>query len=332
MKSYKFLLLFLSVLLAAGCASPAAETAVPRSGETAEAPAIPTEEIIKMTAASETTSEKEGTETSKTEESVPEEDGEVLYAEFIKDRNYFREENKPPETEDPTLAEEIYRLLYEFADLSDTLWYIEAAGDDYVRDPKTGEVSRKFSAASDYITAESTWINPGAEPGDEDFALVNTNYYTRIRYGGIKTVNDYYQRMSRVATWEYMALDSPWLGGRIRSSDGNLYVSDFITVMNGSWSDSDLTKITKTDEDTLRLYFTVTHYYLDGLTEDYSVTISKGKSYCRDREPDGKWRVDRCKTNYEQELAAEIIKGGRYGEKTDLPAQIEQCLKESGLM
>lgn len=318
----------MTVLLAAGCASAL---------ETAETIACPKEETAARTTAPETTSRKETSESVETEESVPEIDGEELLAEFLKNTRNFRGENMPPETENPTLAEEIYRLLYDFSDLEYYLWYcIPESRYGFAYEPETGRHRYLLPENDDFLVIDQTWINSLAEPEDEHFVILEPIYYSRVRYGEIKTVDEYYRRMSCVATWEYMALDCPWLGGRLQSSQGNLYVSDFEQRISGTNSDSVLNKITKIDEDTLRLEFTAAYYYAETRieNEDYSVTISKGKSYCRDREPDGKWRVDRCDSVNAGDLSCEIIRGGINGEspKTDLPEQIERCLKESGLM
>ncbi|MCM1419715.1 MAG: hypothetical protein NC084_07060 [Bacteroides sp.] len=318
MRPLKIIAILMTALFMSGCGTGAvSETEI--SSETTISSAITT---VSETAA----------------ETAPEADGEALLAAHFQNapRN-FRAENRPPETGAATLAEELYRLLYDFAELNDYLYhYVPESFYGFIRDPETGGQRSLLPENDDFITADVMWIDPAADPEDEAFAVVTAERFSRVRYGEIKTVGEYTRRISRVATWEYTALDCPWLGGRLRSSGGDLYISDFEQRMGGVDSESTLNEIVRIDDDTLLLRFTATRYYAETRVEreDYTVTLSRGKSHTRDREPDGKWRVDRCRAENADDLSCEIVRGGINGRspKTDLPEEIERCLREIGEM
>lgn len=343
MHSKKFLSFLLTVLLLSGCVTPAAEKPVETVSETvpaaAESTAATAEEPAETTENPEAMNVPETT-SAEPEETVSEADGDALLAEWMEHIWGFREENKPTESENPTLAEEIYRLLFDFAELDHYLYYCGRTGIyGRILNEESGEYRDLLPPNDDMIVIDKPHINSRdeIESDDELFVINNTVYYSRIRYGEIKTLDEYCRRMSAVATWEYMELDCPWLGKRILSSEGNLYMSDFAATMGASpFADLSLKKIAKIDEDTLRLEFTAAEYYTETRIEsrDFSITISKGKSFAEGRKPDGKWRVDRCDWENISDLRDEIFRGGINGQnpKTDLPEQIERCLKESGLM
>lgn len=329
MRSRKCLFLFLAALLAAGCAVTAPQTAEPT--------ASPKEETAAQTTAPETTSAAETAESADSEPKISRwladyleihsltftDDDKALVEMIYKNSEInFREENMPPETEDPTLAEEIYRLLYDYADLNDYLF-------SYLPMFTFGEP----------ILADKIWLSHAYNFEDSDFAQWESEEFVPVKYGTIKTIGDYYRRICRLATWEYIERDDPWLNGILRSSQGDLYAADFRSTINRANSDSVLNKIVRTDDNTLQLEFTA--FYFQAMenreteTVDYTVTLSKEKGYLSfECEPDGKWRIDRCDWSAMCDLCSEIINGGeeRRSPKTDLPAQIERCLKESGLI
>lgn len=326
LKSLAFLT---AVLFTAGCASAPPETA--------ETTASPKEETAAQTTAPETTSVTETAESTESEPKISKwladyleirsltftDDDKALVEMIYKNSEInFREENKPSDPKSPTLAKEIYQLLYDYADLNDYLY-------SYLPMFTFGEP----------IIADRIRLSHSYNFEDSGFVQWESEEFFPVKYGTVKTIGDYYRRICRLATWEYIERDDPWLNGILRSSQGDLYAADFRFGASRANSDSVLNKIVKTDDDTLRLEFTAFYFQTAENREteaaDYTVILSKGKGYLSyECEPDGKWRIDRCDWNAMCDLCSEIINGGEEGlsPKTDLPEQIERCLKESGLM
>lgn len=329
MKPFKSILFLAAILLTVGCSS-----SVPSA---TDAEASPTEEIAPQTTVVEITSVTEAAESTESEPKISKwladylkthsltftDDDKALVDMIYKNSEInFREENKPLETENPNLANEIYRLLYDYADLNDYLY-------SYLPMFTFGEP----------IIADKIRISHSYNFEDSDFVQWEPEEFFPVKYGTVKTIGDYYSKICRFATWEYIGRDDPWLNGIFRSSQGDLYAADFRFGTNRANSDSVLNKIVKIDDDTLQLEFTAFYFQTAEAREteamDYTIILSKGKGYLSyECEPDGAWRIDCCDLNAMCDLCSEIINGGEEGlsPKTDLPEQIERCLKESGLM
>lgn len=231
----------------------------------------------------------------------------------------FRELNRPAETENPTAAEEIYRTLYDYADFY-----------DYVR-----IYMPYFADKNDTIRVERVIYrdNRCLVDSPELFGRQDWEEYYRITGGRITTAKEYYRALCQCASDHFLANDDrDGFETTFQLSDGNLYLSQY--AYDGNYTEpasSDLDKITRLDEDRLLLEFTAftNSYFPDGAvyTEPYTVTVRYETEY-------GRWKVDEYDFRATWRLCNEIIQGGTHREspKTDLPEQIERCLKEIGLM
>lgn len=310
MKTLKRIVLFCLAALLAGCsAHDGAETlsakeTVPSRIETA---APVTGEPSKTTA-----SLSSAEETARTEEISLEEL-------FANSDNNYRGLNKPPETENPTTAQGIYRALYDFADFYNYRY-------NYMS---------YFLDRSDVISVERVWGRNmrSLEDYPEIFGSRDWERYYRITGGRITTAKEYFYSLCQCASDRYLAnSDRDGFETIFQLSDGNLYLTEY--ALNG-WgrrmpASSTLDRITQIEDDRLLLELTAVTagYFSDDepvYTEQYTVTVSY--EY-------GRWKVDVCEDRATDLLCNEIIEGGtfRADPKTDLPEQIERCLKESGLM
>lgn len=311
MKPFKAISFFIAVLLAAGCAVEPAQTA--------ETTASPKKETNVQTTVIETTIGKEASASAETEKSIPEIDGEELLAEYLKNTRNFREENMPPETENPTMAEQIYKTLYDFADFYDYRFNYMAF----------------FVDRNDVISVEriSMRNNRDLKDSPELFGRQDWEKYYRVTGGRITTGKEYFYQLCQCVSNHYLANgDRDGFETAFQLSDGNLYLTEYAIEGDPmAPASSVLEKISRIGEDRLLLEFTAVtkslHPEIDEIvrTEQYTVTVC----YEYDR-----WKVDECESRARELLCNEIIQGGTNQEspKTDLPEQIERCLKESGLM
>lgn len=229
--------------------------------------------------------------------------------------------NKPKETENPTLSDQIYRALYDFS------VFFQYMDSQYL-DP--------LAALSDEaLTVESiAFFNFDRLETDKDFIRLVQSRYPRIQKGEITTIWEYYSRFFQVATMRFNDSDAHLFQKQIALSNGNLYYCaeaiwlTYQKAPSGSQINN-IRRISSEDEDeTLELFFTASYEeFGTSCSEDYAIVLKYSDSYG--------WRVDECSNQYAVgHLYHEILEGGKNYEtpKTDLPEQIEQCLKESGLM
>lgn len=311
MKALKLIILFCLAALSAGCfaydgagASATGET-IPSQIETT---APITEELPKMT-----------TSFSVPEETKSEEE-ELSWEQLLANSDYnFRELNRPPETENPTITEQIYKVLYDFADFYNYRFCYMAFF-----------VDRNDTISVERIAGRSS---RDLENSPERFGRQAWEKYYRVTGGRITTAREYFFQLCQCVSDHYLANgDRDGFETAFQLSDGNLYLTEYaLDYVPRVPASSVLNKITQIDKDRLLLSFTAVtkslHPEIDEIvrTEQYTVTIS----YEHDH-----WKVDECESRARELLCNEIIQGGTTGAdpKTDLPEQIERCLKESGLM
>lgn len=306
----KSLVLLTAVLFAAGCFAYdgaeilTTEETVPSRIETT---ASVTEELSETTTfppmPAETESEKE----------------ELSWEKLFADSDYnFRELNQPPETENPTMAEQIYRTLYDFADFYNYRFCYMAF----------------FVDRNDVISVERVIFrsNRDLEDSPELFGRQDWEKYYRVTDGRITTAKEYFHQLCQCVSDHYLANgDRDGFETAFQLSDGHLYLTEYaLDYIPRAAASSVLDKITQIDEDRLLLEFTTItkSWFPDDdtvYTDHYTITMC----YEHDR-----WKVDECAVSDMDRLWNEIIQGGTNHEspKTDLPAQIERCLTECGLM
>lgn len=230
----------------------------------------------------------------------------------------FRELNRPPETENPTMAEQIYRTLYDFADFYHYRFCYMAFF-----------VDRNDTISVERVTFRS---NRDLEDSPDRFGRQTWEKYYRVTGGRITTAKEYFYRLCQCVSDHYLAdSDSDGFETAFQLSDGNLYLTEYaLDYCPRAPASSVLDKITQIGEDRLLLEFTTVTKSLSPdddtvYTGHYTVTMC----YEHDR-----WKVDECAISDMDRLWNEIIQGGTNQEspKTDLPEQIERCLRESGLM
>lgn len=310
MKALKLIILFCLAALSAGCfaydgagASATGET-IPSQIETT--PPL-TEELLETTApffAPEETKSKE--------------DEVSLEELFANSTHNYRELNKPKETENPTMAEQIYKALYDFADFYNYRFCYMAFF-----------VDRNDTISVERIAGRSS---RDLENSPERFGRQAWEKYYRVTGGRITTAREYFFQLCQCVSDHYLANgDRDGFETAFQLSDGNLYLTEYaLDYVPRVPASSVLNKITQIDKDRLLLEFTTitksqspddeTIY-----TGHYTVTL------CYEH---NRWKVDECATDDMDRLWNEIIQGGENhnSPKTDLPEQIERCLKESGLM
>lgn len=303
MKKNRIILLFLSfaVLFAAGC------QADPASGGI-EATAPLTEELLETAAPS-----------SAPEETESKEDEVSLEELFANSTHNYRELNKPKETENPTMAEQIYQTLYVFADFY-----------DYRNCYMSFFMDRNDVISVERVAGTS---NRDLEDSPERFGRQTWEKYCRITGGRITTAGEYFFQLCQCVSDHYLAnRNRDGFETAFQLSDGNLYLTEYAwEYYHRAPASSVLNEISRIDEDRLLLSFTAETRSLKPeiddtvYTEQYAVTMSYEH---------GRWKVDECEDRARELLCNEIIQGGTTGAdpKTDLPEQIERCLKESGLM
>lgn len=328
MKSLKTIAFLMAVLLAAGCAdttSAITETTAPLTEETAARTTV-----SETASAGETMTEREsgtehGSRSMRAAEGKRVFEAGKSYVEshfsLGEDYNYDHELlNRPEETDDPTLAERLYRALYDF---SVFFQYAEPCYLQYLQDPQ--DVIKTETVAFDWLHKSQT---------DRDYAYTDYAAYRRIKYGEITTIDDYYSRFFQVATEGFDRSDAHLFKKQFVLSDGNLYLNpepESVSYQTPS-ADSRLNRICKvlspSAGEVLELSFTASFERYDiPYTEDYVITLRY--------EDDYGWRVDGCSSaqavGY---LIGEILEGGKdhRSPKTDLPEEIKLWLGQIGLM
>ena len=193
------------------------------------------------------------------------------------------------------------------------------------------------------------YVNCDLTKSVADRNFVYPDYYScrRVKYGEVQTIWDYYSLFFEVATLKFKDSDAHLFQKQFLLSDGNLYYFDmaeelsylpgvqYLQTYQMADYDSELNEIrdvsseySEHDERRLELSFTASRR--DPLfppTEKYTVILQHSDQ--------SGWRVDDCSSQYAVGyLVSEILEGGENhaSPKTDLPKQIECCLKESGLM
>ncbi len=228
--------------------------------------------------------------------------------------------NRPAETDNPTLAEQLYQALYDF---SVFFQYAEAGHLFYLRDP------------DDSIEVETVgfdWLHKSQT--DRNYAYTDYAVYYRLKYGEITTIDDYYSRFFQVATERFNRSDAHLFQKQFALSNGKLYLTaepqsiPYREAASGSRLNG-IRKIISADRpEILELSFTASYEMYDRpYTKDYIIEMEYEEEYG--------WRVDGCSDSYAVgHLYQEILGGGENYEnpKNDLLEEIELCLWQSGLM
>lgn len=336
----KLLVSLITILFAAGCArDEARKAAVPPtdhsfSGTSATEAAFTTASETEPVSQAKTTTEPKPAETEEREEAdvfpIRAEEGKRVFEEGKKivesvypetDFHDYELLNKPNETEDPTLSDQIYRALYDFS------VFFQYMDSQYLD---------TLAALSDEaLTVESIgFYSSGGSETDRDFVRLVQSRYPRIKNGEITTIWEYYSRFFQVATMRFKDSEAHLFQKQFALSNGSLYYNAEairLTYEKAS-SGSQLNHIRKivSENENERLALSFTACYEDFGTpysEDYTVVLEYSDNYG--------WRIDECSDRYAVgHLYHEILEGGKNYDrpKTDLPGQIERCLRESGLM
>lgn len=229
--------------------------------------------------------------------------------------------NKPEETEDPTLAEQLYRALYDFAVFFQ------------VTDPYRLQY---LTDQGDTVKVEGFSIGglPVKPEIDKDYVRTCEHIFRRVKYGEVTTLGEYFSRLLQTASPAFLHSDANLFEKQFVLSNGNLYLTsepDAYTYIKSS-ADTRLNGIRKilsaASGETMELSFTASYEMYDlSYTEDYIVTLSYDEDYG--------WRVDDCSSQYAVGyLVSEILEGGKdhKSPKTDLLEEIELWLGQIGLM
>ncbi|MCM1333715.1 MAG: hypothetical protein NC084_06955 [Bacteroides sp.] len=231
--------------------------------------------------------------------------------------------NKPEETDDPTLAERVYRALYDFAVF---FQYADPCRLYYLCDQKDA-VQREVVSFDRY---------GGAAIIDKDNARPLCLKYSRVKYGEITTISEYFSRFFQVATMTFYRSDACLFDKQFVLSDGDLYLTDEPESVSYLTEDADSRLndvraiLDRSRAETLELSFTAYYVTYDPdfpLTEDYIVSLRYDDELG--------WRVDGCSDERAVGfLIAEILEGGRdhASPKTELLEDIKLWLGQIGLM
>lgn len=229
--------------------------------------------------------------------------------------------NKPNEKEKPTLSDQIYQALYNFS------VFFQYMDSQYLD---------TLAALSDEaLTVESIGFYGFDQlETDKDFVHLVQSRYACIKNGEITTIWEYYSYFFQVATMRFKDSDAHLFQKQFALSGGNLYYCaeairlTYQKASSGSQINNIRKLFSENENEMLELSFTASYEdFGTPYTEDYTVVLEYSDNYG--------WRIDECSDLYAVgHLYHEILEGGKNYEhpKTDLPEQIERCLKESGLM
>ncbi len=274
---------------------------------------VSAEKTISLTDEAAMLTEKEQAETTTSlalTEEAEEEKEDLLEELFSSSDCNFREINRPKETENPTKAEQIYQTLYAFADFY-----------EYQQSYMPLLIDQNDVLFVERIVSKETY-----NLNEENFGQQDFEEFYRVKYGRITTAKEYYYQLLHFVTDHYIARPHGFYES-FQLSGGNLYLTEYaVSPTNMLVGSSSLTRIEETGKDRLTLVFTAE---LGGVSEESTVEYVIPMAY-----ESGCWRIDEYDDSSIRLLYSEIIWGGKDGDqpKTDLPEQIERCLKESGLL